>query len=296
MAELRHDESGLPGVRRILQEWIAAAGASLHKKKVTDVHIHDARKQLKKARAALRLLRDAIGQLAYRRENDALRDAARPLGVARDSKVLITALDDLVERYAPATQSLKLDKFRRELRKELAAARQSITATLINKQRKALHEASSRIEGWRINGEEWQVIGAGLERIYRGGKKAMNVAARSHASEELHDWRKQVKYFRHQLQILEPSWPGLLGELAAQAHKLADQLGEDHDLAVLRQKISSHAGAFETRDRDALVAMLDRRRKQLQGRAFKLGARIFGEKPRRFSKRMRAYWRLWRVE
>jgi CHAD domain-containing protein len=296
MAELRHDEPGLTGVRRMLQGWIAEAGDSLRKKRVTDVNIHDARKQLKKARAALRLLRDAIGEIAYRRENTALRDAARPLGVARDSKVLLVALDDLVERYAPATRSLQLDKFRRVLRKEQTAARQAITATLVNKQRRALREVSSRVERGRLQGGEWQVIGGGLERIYRGGKKALRAAARSRASEDLHDWRKRVKYLWHQLQILEPAWPDLLGELAAQAHKLADHLGDDHDLAVLRQKITSNLDAFEAQDRDALIALLDRRRKQLQDKAFKLGARVFEEKPRRFTSRIGNYWRLWRTE
>ena len=296
MAELQHNEPGLPGVRRILQDWIAEAGESLHKKRVTDANIHDARKQLKKARAALRLVRHAIGEIAYRRENTALRDAARPLGVARDSKVLSAALDDLVERYAPATRSLHLDKFRRVLRKEQTTARQAITVTLINEQRRSLREVSSRVGRWNMKGTEWQVIGGGLGRIYRGGRKAMATAARTRGGEDLHDWRKQVKYLWHQLQILEPSWPDLLGELAAQAHKLADHLGDDHDLAVLRQKIASNSDAFETSERDALVAVLDRRRKQLQDRAFKLGARIFEEKPRRFTARIGSYWQLWRAE
>src|SRR5688572_12596308 len=95
--ELQPDEAGLSGVCRILQAWLARAGESLQQKRITDANIHDARKQLKKSRAALRLLRDSMGEIAYRRENTALRDAARPLGVARDSKVLLAALDDLVE-------------------------------------------------------------------------------------------------------------------------------------------------------------------------------------------------------
>lgn len=296
MADLRRDEPGLAGVRRMLQHWLAGAGEALHKKRVTDANIHDARKQLKRARAALRLLRDAIGQVAYRRENIALREAVRPLGVARDSKVSMVALDDLVERHVLATRSLQLEKFRRVLRKEQATARQAISVTLINRQRRILREVGSRVDRWRMNGDEWQVIGGGLERIYRGGKQAMRAAARSRASADLHDWRKQVKYLWHQLQILEPLWPDLLRELAAQTHKLADHLGDDHDLAVLRQKISSNAGAFQRQDRDALIAVLDRRRKQLQDKAFKLGARMFVEKPGRFASRLGGYWRLWRAE
>lgn len=296
MADLQPDEAGLSGVRRILQEWVAGAGDSLHKKRVTDANIHDARKQLKKSRAALRLLRNAIGEIAYRRENTALRDAARPLGVARDSRVLSVALDDLVERFDPAIRSLKLDKFRRVLRQEQTSTRQAITLTLVNRQRKALRDVKGRSERWNMTGDDWQVIGAGLERIYRGGRKRMKAAASSRASEDLHDWRKQVKYLWHQLQILEPAWPGPLGELADQAHKLADHLGDDHDLAVLHTKVRAHAEVFEGKDYDALAAVLDRRRKQLQDKAFKLGARIFEEKPRRFVKRIGQYWQLWRNE
>ncbi|WP_116807953.1 CHAD domain-containing protein [Steroidobacter cummioxidans] len=296
MAELQPDEPGVSGVRRILQEWVAGASDALHKKRISDANIHDARKQLKKSRAALRLLRNSIGEIAYRRENTALRDAARPLGVARDSKVLVAALDDLVERYEPATRSLKLDKFRRVLRQEQTAARKAITLTLANKQRKVLREVKARSAKWNMKGADWEIIGGGLGRIYHGGKKRMKTAKRSRANEDLHDWRKQVKYLWHQLQILEPVWPGPLGELADQSHKLADHLGDDHDLAVLRSKVTAHTETFQGKDCDALIAVLDRRRKQLQNKAFRLGARIFQEKPERFVGRIGRYWELWRTE
>ncbi|GFE88624.1 CHAD domain-containing protein [Steroidobacter agaridevorans] len=296
MHELQSDEAGLSGVRRILQEWLAGADESLRKKRITDANIHDARKQLKKSRAALRLLRGSMGEIAYRRENSALRDAARPLGVARDSKVLMAALDDLVERYDPATRSLKLDRFRRVLRQEKTSARQAINITLVNRQRKALREVRARSQRWTLKGGDWTVIGGGLRRIYRGGKKRMKAAEKSRDSADLHDWRKQVKYLWHQLQILQPAWPGPLQELADQTHKLADHLGDDHDLAVLRARIACHADAFESKDYEALVAVLDRRRKRLQDKAFELGARIFQEKPPRFVGRIGQYWRLWRSE
>lgn len=54
----------------------------------SDKEIHRARKRLKRARATLRLLRLAIGKPTYRRENAALRDAARPLSGVRDAAVL----------------------------------------------------------------------------------------------------------------------------------------------------------------------------------------------------------------
>jgi len=297
-ARLQPDEAGLSGVRRVLQEWIAGAADPLHKKKISDANIHDARKRLKRSRAALRLLRVAIGEIAYRRENTALRDAARPLGRARDSRVSIAALDDLLERYQPATRSLKLDRFRRRLRQEQAAARQEITLALASRERKTLREVSVRSQRWNIErtkGNDWHIVGSGLQRVYRHGRRSMKVA-RSRNTVDLHAWRKQVKYLWHQLQLLEPVWPGPLQELAGQTHKLADHLGDDHDLAVLRAEITSHADEFVGADYDALLAILDRRRKQLQNKAFKLGAGIYEEKPRRFVARIGRYWRLWRRE
>jgi len=279
MPDLKPDKSGLREVRRIFVEWIAAAVATLGKKKVTDADIHDARKQLKKARAALRLIRVSIGEIAYRRENAALRDAARPLGAARDSRVLAAALDEL-------SSQVRLDKFRRILRQEQTQTRHALTRSLITKQRTALRAVIKRSERWRLQGDDWEVISAGSRRTYRRGRKLFATAKESRDAEQLHDWRKQVKYLWHQLQILEPLHPGRIGKLAARCHKLADHLGDDHDLAVLRHKIESHADAFErARDLDELLRRLDRRRVQLQRKAFVLGSRLFADEPRVFEDR-----------
>jgi hypothetical protein len=63
--------------------------------------IHDARKHLKKGRAALRLARAARPHDEYRRRNATRRDAARPLGEIRD-EVLIDTLDRLARRVTRA--------------------------------------------------------------------------------------------------------------------------------------------------------------------------------------------------
>lgn len=294
MSELKPNEPGLRGVRRILGEWICHASASLSKRQVTDADIHDARKQLKKSRAALRLLRDAIAATTFERDNAALRDAARPLSAARDSKVLLSVLDDLVDRYGLADRKQWLEKFRRELRKEQRQARQALTAAQMTRQRQALHEIVQRSNRWRMHGKDWQVLGVGLERIYRNGRKTMKAATASRDSEHLHDWRKQVKYLWHELQLLQPLWPGIIGELADQTHKLSDYLGDDHDLAVLREKITGNAAAFAENDCGALLALLDRRRRQLQDKALVLGKRVFAAKPGEFSRPFAGYWQAWR--
>ncbi|HYN14009.1 MAG TPA: CHAD domain-containing protein, partial [Burkholderiales bacterium] len=68
------------------------------RKRLSDESIHELRRELKRARAGLRLLRQAVGDPAYTRENAALRDAARPLAPVRDATVVLQALDRLVEK------------------------------------------------------------------------------------------------------------------------------------------------------------------------------------------------------
>ena len=62
------------------------------------------------------------------------------------------------------------------------------------------------------------MLGAGLKRVYRNGRDAFAVAQDDPSQEHLHEWRKQVKYLWHQLQVLQPIQLGQLTALADQAH------------------------------------------------------------------------------
>ena len=124
--------------------------------------------------------------------------------------------------------------------------------------------------------------------------KAMKQARRTPTPECLHEWRKQAKYLWHQLQLLEPMSPGPIGALADQTKKLSDYLGDDHDLAVLRAKITTHANQFPgpTGPR-ALLALIDRCQDRLRARAFFVGRRIYDDPPAAFTARFERYWRRW---
>ena len=91
--------------------------------------------------------------------------------------------------------------------------------------------------------------------------------------------------------------PGLIGELADQAHKLAEQLGDDHDLAVLRGKALENDGAFpNAAARSALIKLIDGCRTELREKAFVLGRRIYVEKPKAFEARFGQYWEDWQSQ
>ena len=61
--------------------------------------MHEARKDMKKLRALLRLVRGELGDRVYAFENTCFRDTARELSGVRDADVMLATLGDLEERY-----------------------------------------------------------------------------------------------------------------------------------------------------------------------------------------------------
>ena len=80
-----------------------------------DKLVHDARKRLKKLRALVRLVRDAIGSKTYRRENRALRDVGRAFSTARDAKVLVDSFDKLLAYFKAHVSPRSFGAIRRKL-------------------------------------------------------------------------------------------------------------------------------------------------------------------------------------
>ncbi len=295
--QIKHGESGTRGARRITRRRIKSALDTLGSEKASDHSIHAARKELKKARATLRLLRDALGKSTYKRENAALRDAARPLSQVRDGRVLLDALKSLTQYYGAPASTLPLAGFKRALSRRRMQSRKNVLGERepLRHARKTLREVSSRSAHWHVGHHGWSVLGPGLKRTYTRGRDAFRQAKLRPTNENLHEWRKQTKYFWHQLQLFEPLGSERVGELTEIAHKLADFLGDDHDLAVL------HERAVEARDtfpraatHKALLILIQRCRASLQQKALQLGLRLYEESPAVFSSRVEKFWRDWR--
>lgn len=89
---------------------------------------------MKWTRAGLRLLREALGEAAYRRLNRLVRDAARPLTPIRDAKVLRDTLDNVLQQ---AGKSAQKDR-RSELRQVFLQAHRSSRDKLSNKDLNAI--------------------------------------------------------------------------------------------------------------------------------------------------------------
>jgi CHAD domain-containing protein len=255
--------------------------------------VHETRKALKRLRALVRLLADELGEEAFERENGVLREAGRRLSGARDAEVMLGTLDALIER-----QPRKLARSRgvRRLRKALAAEheqrqRQTLgdPATLAQA-RGELRAFRMRASAWSFaTGRDIELVGDDLQRLYRQGRRRARRAVRTHGKDmrAMHQWRKRVKDLRYAAEMLNRAG------LARRADQLGETLGEDHDLAVLAQRIreqSKRAGARRRvgrRTRTRLLKAIAKRRRRLQKRALRDGRRLYRESPKEFLRKAR---------
>jgi CHAD domain-containing protein len=257
--------------------------------------IHDARKDLKKIRAAVRLVRDALGDEIYRLENAHYRDAGRLLSGFRDAEALIESLDSLQGRYRGETQ-LRFSALRLSFEEDLRAHREG------GRQERAMAEAAGalrvgrdRIASWPISGDGWELISPGLRRTYRRGRKRLRDVEEDASVGSLHEWRKRVKDLWYQLRLIRNAELELTGHLIRDADALADHLGDDHDLALLRVAASERRDRFDkAADQRLLLDLIDRRRGELRFAAVTLGGRLYEEKPKKFMKRLERRWLAWR--
>ncbi|HEY5807259.1 MAG TPA: CHAD domain-containing protein [Povalibacter sp.] len=292
--ELRAEKGVSEELRRIFREQLSEAGAYVaNDARLTDKDIHNARKAIKRARATLRLLRPALAESIFKETNLALRDAAHPLTQVRDAKVLLDAIaglrkhdDGRLDDTSTATLDQHLQSKRKRARRAL-----SVRAPVMFALRKALRTQRLSASRWRLSADDWSLLGAALRRIYKKARAAHAMAGKGRGDEQLHEWRKQAKHLWYAMQVLTPASPGFIGELADELHKLADYLGDDHDLALLGERNLVVQDAAPARD--TVTTCIDKRREELQGRALALGERLFVQKPKRFVEQIERRWTEW---
>ena len=126
----------------------------------------------------------------------------------------------------------------------------------------------------------------------------MAVVRREPTDEQFHDLRKRVKYHAYHIRLFAPIWPAVLEAARDQSMELAEAIGTDHDLVVLRAMARDPNGPAAAAVDPGIVArftmLIDRRRADLQRGVFELGTLVFAEPPETLVSRLRGYWDAWR--
>jgi CHAD domain-containing protein len=275
-------------VHHLMAFQIARIELHLQSSDPEEKRIHDVRKRIKEIRALLRLVRFALGP-QFDEENSWYGDAARELSASRDAAALIGAIDKLRAHTTDRAARRRIRHVALALRR--ANPDDPSLQERIDRLLAAMSDARTRLESWPPLPDRFRMIGEGLRRSFRDGRRALRAARDDGSPEAFHELRKRAKDHCHHAQLLRRVWPEVMKAHADVLEELSDALGDHHDLIVLRQTLKEDPKAYG--DEAALRATfsaIEKRRGKLEKKSLAICSHAYAERAAQWSGRIRAYW------
>src|SRR5262249_39322712 len=190
--ELRHGETLGDNLRRVCCKQIEGAIA-VAKGEVpsNDTPVHEVRKHLKKARAALRLVRKEIGRGLFQEQNHALRDVGRLTSEIRDAEVrlqTVRQLKDVINKRGRNSYG-KLEGL-------LILELENFMAAFAEWQKQAvpmLEQVASAVDCWTLDQYNCKQLRRAVQSSYRQARKALAKATANGTAEDFHAFRTKAK-------------------------------------------------------------------------------------------------------
>lgn len=257
--------------------------------------IHEVRKRCKEVRGLARLVRPALGD-RFRPFDRTVRAAANELSALRDAHAVLATFDTLVDAQPDSAAVARHDL--RAVRADQAALADAATEAVgggddrLRVARDLLREALGESQRWKTP-KGFDAVGDGLGATYRLGRDWLRRAEHEPTDERLHEWRKSVKYLWYQARLLRDAAPSVMDPLVSNLDDLAEALGDDHDLAVLVERLAGPLAGDGAATEGELIHAIEIARAQqaeLRRRAFRTGHTIYAETGRAFVTRIERYW------
>ena len=293
--QLRNKETLGDGVRRICREQIdAALEISWNGSDPDHDAVHELRKHLKKARAALRLGTKELGTKLFRYEDRQLRDVGRLLSEIRDAEVRLQTIHQLHRLAHRRNDEAALNEAEQLLDFELV----NFTEAFSDWRKKAsaeLQKIRERINDWPLDDLNCKELRQVVQKSYKTGRRALRQVAKDFTAESFHAFRTQVKELWYHLRILYPIHPVVMKELTSELDLLGEHLGQAHDRNALAARLGMGSGSASTkRERGELLRLIKAREKQLKQMALDLGQHFYSEPASDFGQKIAAYLKDWK--
>lgn len=239
-------------VIRVMQERIADSLAYLDTVDADPVTtVHEIRKNMKRIRALLRLVRPAMGNAKYRLENYRFRDIGRLLSDLRDQAVIVETLRIVF----PATDEEPVPDALASLEKALEDARRRAYSDFMadaGLQQEVRSELASAQAWWEEGAFEitGKTLEKGMRRVFLRAQAGFHSLSKGQVSaEDFHEWRKQIKYlwYQHELFSARMAADAAFEERTARLDHLSDLLGLAHDAAVLVKMLQAELSESDGR-------------------------------------------------
>lgn len=279
------------GVDAAARSMIADARLALTNPEPTDAEtVHTLRKAFKRWRALLRLLAKPIGAQADQMRAEA-RNLMHALAGARDAQSALDALADL--QKSAGTDAALSARSMNTIRQRLTVLRDAAEQASVTDETKArilryLDEAEPAVGHWSLLAIKFDTVADGLTTSYRRVRAKVPDDWRNADDEQIHDLRRRVVDYRHQMDLIAPLWPRLAVVWTEEAQRLRNRLGACQDMAVLSKLTAPHQPLSPWRSR--LAPMIEARRAAHLKTAERLAGRLFAEKPKAFRHRIVALW------
>jgi CHAD domain-containing protein len=276
------------GFRRIAGEQFDAALAQLAGADVGAKNVHECRKSLKRLRALVRLAAGATGEDKARRWNKSLGGIGRLLSARRDQTVMLDTIAKLSEEGADIASALA--PLRASIAQQDGQQSETLDPEVAARARALLDKEARKFGRAKLSKRGFAALAGGLKASYRHGRKAQKYAYQEPTDENFHELRKAVQWHWRQMSLLSKAWPDEFAVRVNAARELSQELGDDHDLAVLAEAVS-RSSLMSAEQKEAAIDLCRRRQQALRGSVEYRAKRLFAEKPGSFIARVSSYWR-----
>lgn len=256
-----------------------------------DDKVHDARKHLKKIRALLRLIRYDIGKANYRSENTFYRDIGRKMSDMREARVNISTMATIEKEYTDEDNKIFMFLVKKRLDQHYENLKQQfISNQVFDQVTEKMEEGKQRLPNLHLTNNDFKVFRGGVKKVYKDGQSSLDMAQHEPIPENVHEWRKQVKYLWYQVRLIRSLWKPVLKGYEKSLDKLSDYLGDEHDFSVLRQWINDQLGVEMKDDIKKFNKYIEKKRQKLQQKAWPVGEMIYSDSPKAFVQRLEQCW------
>ncbi len=241
--------------------------------------VHDYRKALRRARAVLALVADALPKSERRAVRRALQEARRALSTARDHAVAPDALAQLPLGEEDRATANAIVKLAGEAVPPLAEIKQLLA--------EGAARAAAQVEALEAalpTGLSTRSITKGIRGVYDDARRARKAAKGGKRS--FHSWRRRSKELAYQLEVIG----GFAGPQVAQLHNeieaVTDVQSPAVDLVMVRDFVRTYSQGIAPEALDNLLMAIDAQLADLMKAARKASRGAFEARPRKFAKRL----------
>jgi CHAD domain-containing protein len=262
-------------LKRIARKELGGASKRLLQDHRDDDDVHEGRKSVKKVEALAKVL-DQIGVAPPRKDVKRLREVRR-------------TFDHLRSRFAHRIPEHTSAIIRTHLsrRKSQMTHRAQAGSGRLTRAGRTLRKIRRSAKQWVAPSIDVAELPDVLRRTFRASRKAMKRAQTRGRAADFHEWRKRVKDLWYQLRLAERLVSGL-GSRIEEFRALETALGEEHNLVVLRTKLTRERGLRNIKSHiNRITAMSTAVQQELRRSALVLGTQLQKLTAKQFAKDLR---------